>query len=328
MPGSLTFPARRRMSLDHLSVPSQAPHGAIDWTTPIDRSRRFYCETLTPLYYTRVYAEIGEVHRLRYNQLTGVYSNELIGFLETFVLRRTLDALAARTDLGLPDALAAALQHFRQDEARHADQWTRLNRLSEPEWYGSRDHHILAVPGALLAAASFIASHPLAFPLVFWIQLAQEERSIAISRHFARAAPGEIEPRYVAVYRGHLHDEVRHVQIDWHLIEHLFARRAPLVRRVNAQAFRHIVRSLFLTPAASTARIIRLLVGDFPELAPLERRMLSELRALAENEAYHSMMYSRETTPLTFALFDRFPEFHGMQRHLRAYRPPSRGGQA
>jgi hypothetical protein len=32
-------------------------------------------------------------------------------------------------------------------------------------------------------------------------------------------------------------------------------------------------------------------------------------------------MYSRRTTPLTFALFDEFPEFHQMRCVLRAYKP-------
>jgi hypothetical protein len=32
-------------------------------------------------------------------------------------------------------------------------------------------------------------------------------------------------------------------------------------------------------------------------------------------------MYSRESTPITFALFDRFEEMHAMQTVLRSYQP-------
>ena len=323
----LSVPAPHRLAVERLSRSARAVEPDIDWTTPIDRSRRFYCEALTPLAYTRVYRELDEAHRLRYNQLTGIYSNELIGFLETFLLRRTLDALAGRRDLALPAALRSALHAFRAEEARHADLWKRLNRLSEPAWYADRDRRILCLPAAVLTAASVVASHPVACPLVFWIQLSQEERSIAISRAFARTVPGEIEPRYAAVYVAHLRDEVRHVQIDWHLIEHFFAGRPAAIRRLHAWAFRRLVGALFLVPAGSTARIVHLLVTECPELRPLAGRMLRELRALRHDDTYQSMMYSREATPITFALFDRFPEFHAMSRCLTAYRPRPTGAR-
>jgi P-aminobenzoate N-oxygenase AurF len=319
---------RRRVPLDRLSVPAQAREDRIDWSTPIDRSRRFYCDRLTPLYHTPVYAELSDGHRLRYNQLTGLYSNELIGFLETFVLRRTLDALTARRDLAVPAPLMEVLHQFKADEARHAGLWKRLNGLSEPEWYRDRDYRILAIPRLALAAVSFVASHPVGFPMVFWMQLAQEERSIDISRRLAAAPAGEIEPRYAAVYGDHLRDEVRHVQIDWHLIDHLYARRTALARGLNARIFRYILGAVFLTPSGATARIIHRLVAEFPELQPLEPRMLAELGALGGSEAYHAMMYSRETTPVTFALFDRFAEFHRMRECLKTYHPGPMGGES
>lgn len=320
----LSAPARRRVPLERLSAAAPRSYDRIDWVTPIDRSRRFICDTLTPLSYTAVYEALSDAHRLRYNQLTGLYTNELIGFLETFVLRRTLDALADRAGR-LPDPLVTALHRFKDDEARHADAWKRLNRLSEPDWYRERDYTILQVPRPALAAAAFVAAHPEMFPLVFWIQLVQEERSIDISRRMATAPPGELEPRYAAVYGQHLGDEVRHVQIDWHLIDHLYARRSLAARRINARIVRYLLGTLFLAPAAATARIVRRLVGEFPELRPLESRICAELAGLSRSDAYHAMMYSRETTPIAFALFDRFPEFHSMRQCLRTYRPQADG---
>lgn len=317
--------SRWRMPLDRLCAQDRKREDRIDWSTPIDSSRRFYCDLLTPLYHTPVYAELSHTHRLRYNQLTGLYSNELIGFLETFVLRRTLDALTNRRNLRLPSRLVEALHQFRADEARHADLWKRLNRLSEPEWYRERDYRILSVPRLALAAVSFVAGHPIAFPLVFWIQLVQEERSVNISRQMAAAPAAEIEPRYRAVYGRHLRDEVRHVHIDWHLIDHLYAPCSSVARRLNARMVRYILGGLFLTPSAATARIVGRLILEFPELRPLQSRMLAQLRGLSGSETYHSMMYSRESTPVTFALFDRFPEFHPMRNCLKAYHPPATG---
>jgi hypothetical protein len=66
------------------------------------------------------------------------------------------------------------------------------------------------------------------------------------------------------------------------------------------------------------------LAAEYPELAPLVPRMLRELSGLRDSVEYHEMMYSRRTTPVTFALFDECPEFHQMRAVLRGYVPPAK----
>ena len=294
---------------------------AIDWLTPIDRTRFFLAEALTPLYYTPVYAELAAAIRLRYNQLAGMLSNEVILFLESEFLEMVLRSLAPTVGAGRDDELMRAIAGFGRDERQHADVWRRLNRLCEPGWYAQRDRHLIHFPRALAVAFRFVACHPAAFPVVLWFQLAQEERSVEISRRALLEPPGRLEPRFAAAYRLHLHDEIRHVQIDWHLIDRFYRGRSTVVRRLTALLLKQLVGLFFLTPIYSTSRVIRVLAAEHPEVAPLVPRILGELRALAGNDDYHRMMYSRATTPVTFELFDRFPEFHPMQHVLRAYRP-------
>ena len=285
----------------------------------IDRSRWFFCETLTPLYYTRVYRELSDDERRRYNQLTGMLSNELILRLETGFLDRTLAALARRRDR-LDDDLITRLRRFREDEREHARTWRELNRQSGPEWYARGDGHFVRTPLAVDLIASTIARYPLTLPVVFWIQLAQEERAIAISARCLRVPADRMEPSYAAAYRAHVRDEVRHVQIDRELIERFHAPQPMLMRRATAAMFRSVVSRFFLTPAGSTRRVIRALVAEHPRLEVLLPRIWTELAAVVEDPEYHDMMYSRRTTPITFALFDRFPEFHVMATTLMAYR--------
>ena len=285
----------------------------------IDRSRWFFCETLTPLYYTRVYRELSDDERRRYNQLTGMLSNELILRLETGFLDRTLAALARRRDR-LDDDLITRLRRFREDEREHARTWRELNRQSGPEWYARGDGHFVRTPLAVDLIASTIARYPLTLPVVFWIQLAQEERAIAISARCLRVPADRMEPAYAAAYRAHVRDEVRHVQIDRELIERFHAPQSMLMRRATAAMFRSVVSRFFLTPAGSTRRVIRALVAEHPRLEVLLPRIWTELAAVVEDPEYHDMMYSRRTTPITFALFDRFPEFHVMATTLMAYR--------
>ena len=318
---------RRASTLERLAAaPSKPAEDAIDWRTPIDRSCWFFCETLTPLYYTSVYRDLGVEHKLRYNQLTAMMANEIIAFMETEFLGAALMAVESGGDRRLPAVLHAAVVRFRDDERRHADIWQNLNRLSEPAWYGSTDRRLINVPRGALMAARLVARHPVAFPVVFWIQLVQEERSLEISRRCMRVSPHVIEPRYAAAYGAHLPDEARHVQIDRHLIDHFYRPRSIAVRRVSALLFRTIVGALLVTPVHSTARVVRVLAAEYPELTPLVPRMLRELRDLRSSVDYHEMMYSRRTTPVTFALFDEFPEFHQMRAVLRGYHPRPSGG--
>ena len=131
----------------------------------------------------------------------------------------------------------------------------------------------------------------------------------------------KIEPRYAQAYAAHVQDEVRHLQIDRHLIERFYAPRSMAIRRLTARLFRIVVSGLLLKPVKSAVRVVQQLASEFPDLKPHVPRIVAELRALDCCDGYHAMMYSRQTTPITFSLFDRFPEFHQMQHVLRAYRP-------
>ena len=317
-----TSEAPRRTALQRLAeAPVRRRDGEIDWATPIDRSRWFFCETLTPLYYAPIYRDLGLQHKRRYNQLTAMMANEIIAFMESEFLVATLTAVSSHLDTNGSGDLRAAVIRFADDERRHADIWWSLNRLSEPRWYERTRWRLISLPPGLLSAARFVARHPLAFPLVFWLQLVQEERSLEISRRCMRLPAPSIEPRYVGAYGAHLPDEARHVQIDRFLIERYYAKRNAVVRQTSAWLMKTIVRTLLLTPVHSTGRVVGILAAEFPELAPLVPRMLRELEALGRSVDYHEMMYSRATTPVTFALFDEYPEFHVMREVLLAYEP-------
>jgi hypothetical protein len=132
---------------------------------------------------------------------------------------------------------------------------------------------------------------------------------------------GQIEPRYRAVYRAHLSHELRHVEIDWHLIDRYYGCRSQFVRHLNARLFRLAIGRFFLPPTWSAVKVVDRLVLEHRELATLHAAMRRELADVGQELAYQQMMYSRETTPITFALFDRFPEFHAMRRVLRTYQP-------
>jgi hypothetical protein len=236
--------SRPRLSLDRLSRPSsrRAPSDSLPSGGPVDRSRLFVCPTVTPLFHTASFASLDPAQALRYNQIAGLSFNELIAFFERSFAPTVLAALRGRVD----PALAACLDRFLEEERGHSEMFERLNRLSAPEWYGRTDTHVVRVPPLLRRLLRFVTERPAVFPAVLWLMLAMEEHSVEVSRRCARLAPERAEPQWAAVYKAHLEDEVRHVQIDWHLVERVYERRPALVRRADALVLRAVLRRFFL----------------------------------------------------------------------------------
>ena len=302
-----------RLSADHAALAAAHP---VPLDTPIDSTRWFVCPTLTPLYYTKAYGRLSRAQALRYNQLMGMLHNEVIAFFETRFAGNVLGTLAGLKDERVPAELAGCLRGFVREEESHTAMFRRLNRISAPGWYEHNDQHLLRIPRRLERLLDYVTRHPLRFPMTLWVMLIMEERSLEISRRYGHMDKGRVEPHYAAVYRAHLHDEVRHVQIDWHLLERFYEGRGALVREANAALVRLFVFGFFLTPARATVRVVDLLVEEFPELAGLYPEMVRELRALRTNDDYRHMMYSQDVNPLTYALFEYYPEFEPMRRAM------------
>lgn len=318
--------SQRRASLEHLerhAVSHAVDWGAIDLSSPIDLERPFLCETLTPLYYTDVYAELTPEQKLRYNQLTGMSYNEIISFFEEHFAQNILHALTSSPHRhGLDPQLVDALIAFAEDERRHTRAFRALNQLSAPLWYRDSTYHILRPSPVGRRLIRLLTRRPARFPAVLWIALVMEERALAASRALLRRGEDEIEPHYLAVYQAHLQDEIRHVHLDWHLLEELHGTSSPFWRKVNAHLFAYSLSRFFLAPRRAGRRVIELLLVEHPELRTKRKRLLHALGTLSQNRAYHQMMYSREVTPIAFMLFDRCAEFRSLERSLLAYTPP------
>lgn len=292
---------------------------------PVDGARPFVCETVTPLYYTPSYAALTPGQRLTYNQFTGMYCNELIMFFEQTFAQNVLTALARDRCPLLAPRLAGALDRFLDEERRHTAMFRSLNRRSMPAWYAATDHRLLAIPAGVARAIDWFTRRPAAFPVVVWLMLAMEERGMEFCRRCLR--PGNpLEPHYADVYRAHLRDEAWHVEIDRELLGRLHRGRAAPLRQLNATLFRWMLSTYLIVPTRSAVQVLRELAVRFPELAPRLPAMARELVAVGRDPAYHELMYSRRGTPVTFALFDAFPEFHPLRRVIRTYAPGGGGG--
>lgn len=309
------MPEPVKLPLDRLcrAAASTPAYGeALDLATPVDRSRLFIAEELTPLWYTPAFRELTPAQALRYNQISGLAAGELIGLFEEEVAMVALRALRAAP---VPADLREGLGWFLEEEARHAVIWWELNRLSEPEQYAVEKRRVVQTSAPRLGAMRWIAGHPRALPVVLWMMLLQEERSVAISRR-SLAVSERLEPRWAAVYRLHLRDEIRHVHFDWHLLDLFYRDRSRPVRRLTAELLRRITAAFFLAPRRMAVRVLDLLIREHPGLAPHRPRFVRELTALEHDPAYRRMMYSRADLPISSHLLDGFPELASFRDFL------------
>ena len=334
MPSTLAIEQRNRMPIERINR-NAAQHGTatarVSFEEAVNHLRLFTCPSLAPLAHTAIFAELTTAQQRRYNQLMGLLQNEIIGFFEQEIGEPVTTALLRET---LPPELAEALRHFQAEERQHTHMFRRLNQLAESRWYATSDYHVLQLPVPVLFWLRQITARPRLFPLLIWLMLLMEERSLMMSKRYV--ALGEslpdalidalpdalpdalIDAQFLAAYRAHAEDEIRHVQLDWHLLETFYQARPAWVRRVNAGLLEKLLTGLLLAPKRSNVRVIELLIAEFPDLQTMRPRLLQALAGLSDNAGYRQMMYSTEAVPISRALFERLPEFARLHRRLFA----------
>ena len=317
-PTAPEMPPRTRLPLDRINRHADE-HGVavarLRFDRPVDRTKLFTSPVLAPLAHSPIFTELTAAQQRRYNQLVGLMQNELICFFEQEVGARVLPAVLSSSSRVSPE-LCASLRRFLDEEKQHTQMFRRLNRLAEPDWYRNTDYYILELRTPFLVLLRQITSRPVLLPMVFWMMLLMEERSLLMSKRYATADPESIEPQFLEAYLAHAEDEVRHVQIDWHLLEAFYQSRSRWARKANARLLEAFMVGALLKPRRANLRLVDLLVTEFPELRPMRPGLVRAVHDLVHNAGYRRMMYSPEATPISYALFARSAEFASLRRRL------------
>ena len=298
------------------------PAEAVIIRRDVDFSRPFFPAHLTALAHVPSWGMLDECHRLCYSQLYALYLNEQTVFFEELLATNVLPALYQRPDrIGVD--LAADLRRFEAEERQHSRWFRELNHRVDPTRFRLEDGNYVFIPmdARMRSISSWFARRPFLFPCWIPLMLLQEERSIAVGRECLRKE-NRLEPAFLKLHRKHLADEVDHVHWDLKLIERVWLPMPKWKRRLQARLFGTMMREFFTAPKRAGKAVLQVLIDEFPELKPLEVRLHRELGDLATSRAYHASLYSRETTPRSFALFDELPEFHDIGHFLLAYERP------
>jgi len=292
--------------------------GAIDGTRPFTPAR------WTQLYYTPLWADLEPRHRLRYTQLYGLRTNEMIMLFERVLAQRVLPRIARLAALASQPTLRDLVLDMAREEREHDAMFAELNRRSRPDLYRDRDFVFFppSLEARALVAVMAWSSRWLAHPV--WLLLFVEEGSLALARDLARMgerdALGAAESHWLAVHVEHTRDERRHTLIDRLLFDACYADRGPWARRLDGRLFPNLLRAMLLPrPRGAGMRVAARLIDEFPELEPLRVPMRRAIVALGHDPRFLESLLSRRLVPRTWKLLRRCPELAGLADWIPGY---------
>lgn len=284
---------------------------------PIDFTKRFIPEVLTPLYHTPSYAQLTPGQQLRYNQLHATYFNEQTIFFESAMAKPLLREVIKHC---VPKDLAVGLRVFLAEEEQHSQMFRALNRACFPERYAESDRYFIRLPAWAAACLGCWVRYPRLFPFFLWVLLIQEERALFCANQFLAGADA-LESNFVAAQQRHLADESGHIQWDEQLLDWIWPRIIDWHKQLNAKLFAWIMGEYFTTPKRSGLSVVAELVREFVELKSVWPQLRDQTLRLSEHREFNLLSYSRRVTPRSFARFDRWPAFSSLGGALVGYEP-------
>jgi hypothetical protein len=290
----------------------------LDWSLAVDRAKPWEPDEMGALWYLPSFAGLDAAQRLRCNQLHALGVSEQFVWFERQLIRAVGSVLRSHR---LPPVLDRALRHFISEEQTHIEMFWRLLERAEPAWYRQRAPRLFRVGPAQQFAIDQVSDHPLTLLAWVWLAIFIEERTLFLSRCYIKAdkqAPGSIDPLHTQVHRFHFLDEVRHYQLDQHLLSWLYDHQPRWKKTLSAFMFRQFMRA-YVAARRSATRIAGQLGREYPQLrAQVVPQMLRELGDVARNPLYHEKNFSPAAQPHTLALLAEYPEHDALWQLLPA----------
>ncbi len=278
---------------------------ALDWSLGVDRAKAWMPEALAPLSFAPSYAALDAQQRLRCNQLQALALAEKFIWFERLLVRIVN---AVRFDAGMPPELAQALADFVAEETKHTAMFGLLLCAAEPAWYGAGATRLFTVSRPQRWATALAAACPHTLLVWIWLAAFVEERTVMLARACAHCPAGALDPLHRHVHALHLRDEVRHCQLDSHLLARFYDSEPAWKKRLAAVMLRRLLAGSMRADAASP-NVVRQLGLEFGQLRQtLVPRLLAELRQLQHDPAYRDALFGSSALPRFRALLGAHPE--------------------
>ena len=280
----------------------------IDWALEVDRAKPWEPDELGALWFLPSFAALDAEQRRRCNQLHAIGICEQFVWFERELVCGIANIVRWRA---LPAQLGEALRHFMVEEEKHIEMFWRLLEKSEPGWYRSRTPRVFRVSPLHQFSMDRMAANPRLLIAWVWLAIFVEERTLYLSRlHIsaAKKASAQVDALHTQVHSFHFRDEVRHYQLDQHLLTWIYDPQPRWKKQLSAFMFRQFVRS-YVAARRTATHILTQLGNEYPALRrEVLPQMLSEMRQVARNPRYHEKHFSPAAQPHTLKLLAEYPE--------------------
>lgn len=277
----------------------------INWSLEVDTSKRFIPEDMNYLRFLSVYPQLSPVEILNYNQTLGLALCEQFIVLEETLLVPIFDTILRTGALTLSAERKEAIRTFIREEVEHSDMFWRLLQKARPEWYETRALRISRYSFLTNAALATIKAQPQLFTCWIWLAMFLEERTLDISKRFARDP--KIEPLFAAVHRRHMEEEMTHVSLDRALLKEWYAPQGYVKRALNAQIFKVMLKR-YTQPYYGPLFCLEQLARESPTVRRQFKTLKEELTSFSKNQSYQSEFFSRRAFPQSYSELDGYPE--------------------
>jgi len=278
----------------------------------IDFSRPFIHEEFTQLSHTPGYQILNPEQQRRYNQLSGMSSNELFMMFESGFTNRMIKRLLKHKILKKDPILKQCLEIMLEEEKQHTEMFAAVNRKCMPNIYTDSSFYFTR-SGVLDKIALWCLVHlPHHLLLVLWLVMIMEEFSNFISHRMIKQPDsdtlGPLDKTFIELHYRHLKDEARHVQIDANLIDRFAGEAGMLKRNSNASVLRYLMRQI-MTPGRAGVAVIQYLINEFPDLTSRKTDLFQQLKQLKSDPGFTTAIRCSSEMRLTRLFMASFPEF-------------------
>jgi hypothetical protein len=119
----------------------------------------------------------------------------------------------------------------------------------------------------------------------------------------------------------HVEHEIGHVRWDDALLDWVWPKTNPLLRRLNVHFLAWMINEYFTTPKRTAVRVVAALVREFPSLRPQYPEFCRQLRALKNDTVYRRSLYCADNVPMKFKRFDAGLEVKSLVKAMPGYAP-------
>lgn len=261
-------------------------------------------ESLTPLSFTPLYADLSDEDKRSYNHLHGRYFLEQTIFYEQLMGCPALRVIARSAP---SETLRKEARDFIDEENEHSSWFRALLREVAPGVYEDREFVMLKAPWLLRWSTRLSSRWIRLFPALMWLQLMAEERALYFGRIFL-AHQEDIDPRFLQVQKKHLADEPSHIRRDEAFLQWLWPATPAWLRRMNSRLLRWVIHEFFYLPKRSGWHVVKSWLATRPHLAHRSEEFRQAMDDLAHHAPFLASLYPRKYLPRTNHLAKSWPE--------------------